>query len=104
MAAAGPDKITLTFDTSRFGVRLMDGQFEQDTTVGDVHARLRKKLVKEICDSAGAPQPTYCFLRNATEAFIPSPSQTLRELFETYAVSRESRTLSISIDTEVFSG
>lgn len=94
----------LSFDTSRFGVRLMDGQFEPDTTVGEVHARLRKKLIKELSEGTGSPQPTYFFLRNGTEAFIPSPHQSLRELFETYAVSRESRTLSAAIDTEVFSG
>lgn len=96
-------KIRLSFDTTRFGVKLADGAFDAATTVGEIHARVRSKLVKD--SGAGGPvTPTYFFLRNGTEAFIPAPHQTLEELLEAYAPSRESRTLSVTIETEVFSG
>lgn len=121
-------KIILTFNTSRFGVKVADGSFEASTTIGEVHTRLRKKLLKSKASvapslpsaesqphnstsSGSSPPPapsgqaaTYLFLRNGTEAFIPAPEQTLLCLWELYGNSREVRRLSVTIDTEVFSG
>jgi len=121
------DPVTLTFNTTRFGVKVADGSFDASTTIGEVHARLRKKLLKSKASVAAPvespshslpsnrssvslpPAPpsqvaTYLFLRNGTEAFIPTPEQTLECLWALYGGSRESRKLSVTIDTEVFSG
>lgn len=110
------DKITINFNTSRFGVKVADGSFEPQTTIGEVHARLRKKLIKakaspssagtsgegSAAGSGGAA--TYVFIRNGTEAFIPAPEQTLQSLLDLYAIAPEQKKLYVTIDPEVFSG
>lgn len=110
------EKITVNFNTTRFGVKVADGSFDPDTTIGEVHARLRKKLIKakattgSPADAAGAPAgasgsaATFIFVRNGTEAFIPAPEQTLQALLDVYATAPEARRLYVTIDPEVFSG
>ncbi|KPI82877.1 hypothetical protein ABL78_8110 [Leptomonas seymouri] len=117
------EKITISFSTSRFGVKVADGSFDPTTTIGEVHARLRKKLMKAkaapaspavSCEGsavAGATSgssiggaATYLFVRNGTEAFIPAPEQTLQTLLDLYATAPEQRKLYVTIDPEVFSG
>lgn len=60
------DKITLTFNTSRFGVKLVDGTFPASTTIGEVHSRVRKKIIKALSDKNSPSIVTYLFLRNGT--------------------------------------
>ncbi|XQJ28523.1 hypothetical protein NXY56_004547 [Leishmania guyanensis] len=117
------EKVTISFNTSRFGVKVADGSFDPDTTIGEVHARLRKKLVKakamtvpvtsgglEGVTAISTSTPTsgsgatFIFVRNGTEAFIPAPEQTLQTLLDMYATTPEARKLYITIDPEVFSG
>lgn len=111
------EKITINFNTSRFGVKVADGSFEPGTTVGEVHARLRKKLMKAKASpsstgtetggdgvTAGGGVATYVFIRNGTEAFIPAPEQTLQTLLDLYSTAPEQRKLYVTIDPEVFSG
>ncbi|CAJ1030352.1 hypothetical protein Q4I30_005496 [Leishmania utingensis] len=117
------ERVTISFNTSRFGVKVADGSFDPDTTIGEVHARLRKKLVKakamtvpvtsgglEGVTAISSSTPTsgsgatFIFVRNGTEAFIPAPEQTLRTLLDMYATTPEARKLYITIDPEVFSG
>lgn len=114
------EKITINFNTSRFGVKVADGGFEPGTTIGEVHARLRKKLMKaKASPSASGPSgegaagataggsggvATYVFVRNGTEAFIPAPEQTLQTLLDLYSTAPEQRRLYVTIDPEVFSG
>ncbi|CCW62232.1 unnamed protein product [Phytomonas sp. EM1] len=113
-----PDKVTLTFNTTRFGVKLADGVFEASTTIGEIHARLRKKLLKALTDDVGhnrqgssgggdfyaSTTMTHFFIRNGTEAFIPAPHQTLEELLKVCTTSKDLRTLAATIDLEVFCG
>ncbi|KAG5474520.1 hypothetical protein LSCM1_03307 [Leishmania martiniquensis] len=113
------EKVTVNFNTSRFGVKVADGSFDPGTTIGEVHARLRKKLVKAKAVTAPAVSggsegaasistsgcgATFVFLRNGTEAFIPAPEQTLQTLLDMYATAPEARKLYVTIDPEVFSG
>ncbi|KAG5475200.1 hypothetical protein CUR178_04653 [Leishmania enriettii] len=117
------EKVTINFNTSRFGVKVADGSFDPDTTIGEVHARLRKKLVKakamtapvvsgasegataiSTSSSTSGSGATFIFLRNGTEAFIPAPEQTLQTLLDMYATTPEARKLYVTIDREVFSG
>ncbi|CBZ28647.1 conserved hypothetical protein [Leishmania mexicana MHOM/GT/2001/U1103] len=117
------EKVTINFNTSRFGVKVADGSFDPDTTIGEVHARLRKKLVKAKamavpvasgglegvaaignCTAASGSGATFIFVRNGTEAFIPAPEQTLQTLLDMYATAPEARRLYVTIDPEVFSG
>jgi hypothetical protein len=116
------EKITINFNTSRFGVKVADGSFDPTTTIGEVHARLRKKLMKAkaapsgpgasgerattaaVGGAASSGTATYVFVRNGTEAFIPAPEQTLQTLLDLYATAPEQRKLYVTIDPEVFSG
>lgn len=120
------EKITINFNTSRFGVKVADGSFDPTTTIGEVHARLRKKLMKAKATPAspgvsndasvtaggaasgniggGGAAATYVFVRNGTEAFIPAPEQTLQTLLDLYAAAPEQRKLYVTIDPEIFSG
>ncbi|KAK7195035.1 hypothetical protein NESM_000426300 [Novymonas esmeraldas] len=112
------EKVTVAFNTARFGVKVADGSFDSDTTIGEVHARLRKKLVKAKVSagggagvdgvaapgSTGTSSATFIFVRNGTEAFIPAPEQTLQALLDLYASSPGARKLYVTIDPEVFSG
>ncbi|KPA85117.1 hypothetical protein ABB37_01507 [Leptomonas pyrrhocoris] len=120
------EKITINFNTSRFGIKVADGSFDPTTTIGEVHARLRKKLMKAkvapaspLLHSEGATvggaasggsggggngAATYVFVRNGTEAFIPAPEQTLQTLLDLYATAPGQRKLYVTIDPEVFSG
>lgn len=124
------EKITINFNTSRFGVKVADGSFDPTTTIGEVHARLRKKLMKAKAapsatggsggvgeastvagtaantgaSSSSSGAATYVFVRNGTEAFIPAPEQTLQTLLDLYATAPEQRKLYVTIDPEVFSG
>ncbi|KAG5500606.1 hypothetical protein JKF63_03702 [Porcisia hertigi] len=115
------EKVTVNFNTLRFGVKVADGSFDPDTTIGEVHARLRKKLVKAKAapvasegakgaaatsnsTPTGGSGATFIFVRNGTEAFIPAPEQTLQTLLDMYATAPEARKLYVTIDPEVFSG
>lgn len=105
MAAATSDEanVTLRFHTSRLGVHVSERAFAPQSTIGEVHARVRN-LVRPPDNSAAATVValTYLFINNGTECFIPSPSHTVGELFALYGV--EGRILPVTVDTEVFSG